>query len=561
MGRPLVFNAVSVFMGALAALVSAESAAAGALLSGCFLCLLYFTADKKSFLLVALFFALGVLSFKVYFSALPGSSAELRVTGKKYYYYIGDYKGRKLTVKGNTDGIAAGDRIKAEGSFSKEPVTGKGIIGTYSVDSWERSGSDMVSFFYSVKKDMHQKFSERLGEEDSAVLMALCFGDTGYLSKDRMEDFNRMGVIHAVSVSGFHMAVIYGILEKLLGARAALAVSLFYTLFTGMQAATLRAFLMIFISKMSKFAFRNYDSISSLAMAAVCLLVLNPWYTGDIGFMLSFLSTLGIIMYYRRFTLFFWRLPKMAAEALGICLSAQLFSLPYIAFTLEQFSPGFILGNLLLMPFYSVLVVIGNAALLCCSAEPLLGLVCGIIGVFMAALGGAERMLLQICPPVTRFSYIYGASLMLIYLSFILYNKGHRQMLMYPAFVILFLALGSWSFVPEISFRELEKGSCAFVEYRGECIMVCNYEHSSACEIYDLKEEYGVTGVISNARSSTAADLGGGAALTVHPASGRTGFSDMVISLGGRDYLLGKNSVRGDSCLYVIIFGRLMHFR
>jgi len=561
MGRPLVFNAVSVFIGALAALVSAESVLAGVLLSGSFLCLLYFTMDKKSFLLVLLFFALGLLSFRVYFSAAPGSSAELRVTGKKYYYYMGDYKGRKVTIKGNTDGLIPGEKIRASGSFDREPLLSKGIIGTYSIESWERSEADIVSFFCRVKKDMHRKFSERLGEEDSSVLMALCFGDTGHLTKGQMDDFNRMGVIHAISVSGFHMAVIYGILEKLLGARAALAVSFFYALFTGMQAATLRAFLMIFISKMSKFALRNYDSISSIAMAAICLLALNPWYTGDIGFMLSFLSTLGIIMYYRKFTLFFWRLPKAAGEALSICLSAQLFSLPYIAFTLEQFSPGFILGNLFLMPFYSVLVVIGNAALLCCYAAPLLDLICGIIGVVMSALGGAEHMLLGICPPVTRFSYIYGVSLMLIYLSFVFYRKGHRQALIYPVFAMLFLAAGSWSFVPEISYRKLEKGGCAFVEYRNECVMVCNYEHSSAWEIYGLKEEYGVTQVISNVRGRTVMDLGGGAGLTVYPAADRTGFSDLVISLGGGHYKLDKNSVRGDSYLYVIIFGRLMHFR
>lgn len=558
MGRPLVFNAVSVFMGALAALVSAESLPAGALLSACFLCLLFFTADKRIFLIAALFYSLGLLSFMVYFSAAPGSSAELRVTGKKYYYYIGDYRGRKVTLKGNTEGLVPGERIKAEGSFGREPVLSKGIVGTYDLESWEKAEGGIVEFFYRVKGDMHGKFSERLGEEDSSVLMALCFGDTGYLTKGQMEDFNRMGVIHAISVSGFHMAVIYGILEKLLGARAALAVSFFYAAFTGMQAATLRAFLMIFISKMSRFALRNYDSISSLAMAAICLLVMNPWYTGDIGFMLSFLSTLGIIMYYRKFTLFFWRLPKAVGEAVSICLSAQLFSLPYIAFTLEQFSPGFILGNLLLMPFYSVLVVLGNIALLFVASAPLLDIVCGVIGVFTAALGGAENILLRICPAVTRFSYIYGASLLLIYLSFILYRKGQKQMLLYPAFVILFLALSSWSFVPEISFRKLEKGACAFVEYGVGCVMVCNYEHSSAWEIYRLKEEFGVTKVVSNARSATWLELGGGAVLTVQPAQGRTEFSDIEIILAGRDYRLDKKTFRGDSCLYVIIFGRLL---
>lgn len=560
MERPLVLNAISVFMGALSAMLFAENIFAGALLSICFLYSLYFTIEKRNFLLVALFFVLGILSFRVYFSAEPGGTAVLRVTGKKYYYYAGEYKGRKVMIKGDTEGLAAGDSISAKGSFQKEAVHGKGILGTYYIESYERRKPDMISSFYGIKRDMHKSFTSRLGEENSSVLMALCFGDTGYLTKSQMNEFNRLGVIHAVSVSGFHMAVIYGILEKLLGARAALALSALYAMFTGMQAATLRAFLMIFISKMSKFALRNYDSISSLAMAALCLLVLKPWYPGDIGFMLSFLSTLGIILYYRKFTLFFWRLPRLLGESVSICLSAQLFSLPYIAFTLEQFSPGFMLGNLFLMPFYSVLVVLGNIALICSAAEPLLDALCWITGIVMSAMKVADHLLLSICPPVTHFGYLYGVSLMLIYLSFIFYRKGHRYAICYPVFVILFLSMSSFSFFPEVYYSKLEKGACAFVEYRSECVMVCNYGQSSAYEIHRLKEDCGVTMVVSNVRSTTIAELGGGVRLAVYPAASPEDFSDMDILAGDRNYRLDKNSVRSHEQLYVIIFNRLLHF-
>jgi competence protein ComEC len=560
MERPLVLNAISVFMGALSAMLFAENILAGALLSAGFLCSLYFTTERKSFLLVALFFALGILSFCSYFSAEPSGNTVLRVTGKKYYYFTGEYRGRKVMIKGDTEGLNPGDSIAAKGSLEKEAVYGKGILGTYYIESYDRRKPDIISSFYGIKMEMQGSFSSRLGEENASVLMALCFGDTSYLTKSRMNEFNRLGVIHAISVSGFHMAVIYGILEKLLGARAALALSALYAVFTGIQAATLRAFLMIFISKMSKFAMRNYDSISSIAMAALCLLVLKPWYPGDIGFMLSFLSTLGIILYYRKFTLFFWRLPKLIAEAVSICLSAQLFSLPYIAFTLEQFSPGFILGNLFLMPFYSVLVVLGNIALLCSAAEPLLDALCWVTGIVMSAMNGADHILLSICPPVTHFGYLYGVSLMLIYLSFIFYKKGHRYALYYPVFVILFLSLSSFSFFPEVYYRKLEKGACAFIEYRNECVMVCNYDHSSAYEIHRLKEDCGVTRVISNVRSRTVVDLGGGVKLAVYPASSPEEFSNMDILAGGRNYSLDEKSVRSHEYLYVIIFNRLLHF-
>jgi competence protein ComEC len=560
MVRPLVFNSISVFFGALSALLFAESSLLGVVFSACFFGVFCFTMDRKGFLLIAFFFSLGVLSFGVYFSAEPGGSTVLRVAEKKYYYFTGEYKGRKVTLKGNTDGLVEGEKIAVKGSFEKEALYSKGVIGTYFIESYERRGTDITASFYRIKREIHSSFSTRLGEENSSVLMALCFGDAGYLTKSQMKEFNRLGVIHAISVSGFHMAIIYGILEKLLGTRAALALSFVYALFTGVQAATLRAFLMIFVSKMSKFALRNYDGISSMAMAAMCLLVLKPWYTGDIGFMLSFLSTLGIILYYKKFTLFFWRLPKIIGEAVSICLSAQLFSLPYIAFTLQQFSPGFMLGNLFLMPFYSLLVVLGNITLLCSSAGPLFEALCWILGIVMAALSGADYILLGICPAVTRFSYLYGVALMLIYLSFIFYKRGHRFAVYYPVFVILFLSISSFSFFPEIYYRKLENGRCAFVEYRNECVMVCNYEHSSAYEIYRLKEELGVTRVVSNVKNSEVVNLGGGSKLVVYPAASRSEFSDMDIRMAGQNYCLNEKTIHGYTYLYVIIFNRLLHF-
>lgn len=560
MERPLVFHAISVFMGSLAALLLNENAVLGAVFSAFFFCVFYFTLDRSVFIMTALFFFLGILSFAIYFGAEPGINTELRLTDQKYYNLIGEYKGRKVLIKGETKDLALGEKITASGKFEREQEYKKGIIGSYYIESYEKHKPDIITAFSRVKRDMYIRFNEKLGEENSAVLMALCFGDTAYLTKSQMNEFNRMGVIHAISVSGFHMALVYGVLDRLLGARAALALAFAYAIFTGCQAATLRAFLMIFILKMSGFAFKNYDSISSISMAALFLIVIKPWYIGDIGFMLSFLSTLGIILYYRKFTFFFWRLPGMLRETVSICLSAQLFSLPYIAFSLQQFSPGFILGNLILMPFYTVLVILGNAALLLSPVIPLFNILCGITGLIMEALNGANYLLLRLCPEVTHFSYLHGVSLILIYLSFVFYKKGYRQVLVYPVFVILFLCICDYSFFPEIYYKKPENGSCTFIEYRDQCIMVCNHDHTGLSEIYRLKEDVGVTKVVSNVSSRTAINMGGDARLVIHPVSSVEQFNDVEVHARGKIYLIDGKSIGRHSGIYVIIFYKLMHF-
>jgi len=250
----------------------------------------------------------------------------------------------------------------------------------------------------------------------------------------------------------------------------------------------------------------------------------------------------------------------MLRETVSICLSAQLFSLPYIAFSLQQFSPGFILGNLILMPFYTVLVILGNAALLLSPIVPLFNILCGITGFIMEALNGANYMLLKLCPEVIHFSYLHGVSLMLIYLSFVFYKKGYRQALYYPVFVVIFLCICNYSFFPEIYYKKLEYGSCTFVEYRDQCIMVCNHDHTGASEIYRLKEDVGVTKVISNIRSKTVVHMGGDARLVIYPASSIDQYNDMEIHAGGKIYRMDRKSIGGHPDMYVIIFYRLMHF-
>lgn len=546
-------------MGSLASLILINNVFLGAVFSAFFLSVLFFTKTRRDFMLVLIFFILGILSFQLYFNITMSDNARIRVVDKKYYYYIGDYQGRKIILKGNTKGLIEGQKIDARGSFKNERDYQKGIAGSYYIENYSYCSEDLFYSFYQMKRNMYSNFNSRLGQESSSVLMALCFGDTGYLNNSQMNEFNRLGVIHAISVSGFHMAVIYGVLEKILGLKGALTASFLYVIFTGIQAATLRAFIMIFLLKLSKYAYKNYDNISSLCMAALILLVIKPYYIGDIGFMLSFLSTLGIILYYNKFTKFFYRLPEKLNETVSISLSAQLFSLPYIAFTLQQFSPGFLLGNFVLLPFYSVLVLIGNTALLFSFSSTVFNILCGYIYIVMESLKGADYTLLKVCPPVTNFSYLYGAALILIYISFVFYKKGFKYTVFYPLFVVIFLCVNSFSFFPQIYYTKINSGSGIFINYKGECAMVCNYDNSKVTDIYKLKEEMGVTKVVSNIQSSTILELSENVKVKVYPSKVPQDFNDIEVYHENKVYRINSKSVNQYSDLYVIILNRLFH--
>jgi len=550
---------MSVFMGSLASLLLLYNVLLGAVFSAFFLSVLFFTKTRRDFILVAFFFILGVVSFQIYFNIDISNNVKIRVVDKKSYYFIGDYQGRKIILNGNIKGLIEGQKIEAWGSYKNERDYQKGITGSYYINKYSSCREDFIYSLYQMKRNMYMNFNSVLGLENSSILMALCFGDTSYLRSSQMNEFNRLGVIHAISVSGFHMAVIYGVLERIFGLRGALAASFLYVIFTGLQAATLRAFIMIFFLKLSKYAYKNYDSISSLSMAALILLVIKPYYIGDIGFMLSFLSTLGIILYYNKLLKLCYRLPKKLNETLSISLSAQLFSLPYIAFTLNQFSPGFLIGNFVLLPFYSVLVLLGNVAFLFSFSKVVFNILCGYISIVMEALKGADYLLLKVCPEVTNFSYLYGVALILIYISFIFYKKGYKYTELYPFFVIGFLFVNNFCLFPEIYYTKINGGSATFINYKGECAMVCNYDNSKVIEIYKLKEEMGVTAVISNIQNTTIVNLSGDFKVKVYPAKSLQDFNDIEVYTEGEFYNINSKTVNTYSDLYVIILNRLFH--
>lgn len=508
MKKPMVYYAVSIFIGCFSILMLFINVIIGAVIAASFFTIFFFTLDRKFFTINILFFLIGIFSFVIYFNLSPPNFIEVRVIQNKGYFCIGDYKGRKLILSGKVSDFKEGEKLKAYGKFKKERDYSRGVIGKYTIKNYSKCKRDFVYHLYDAKRNMYLQFKELLGEEKTAMIMALCYGDTGYLSKSQKGEFQKLGVVHAVSVSGFHMAIIYKVLERIIGLEFSILTCFIYILFTGIQAATIRAFIMIFIFKFSKVVFKNYDSLSSLSFAAVLLLLIKPYYIVDIGFMLSFLATMGILLYYKKMLRFFYKLPEKLSESLSITLSSQIFSVPYIAFTIQNFSGGFILGNILLLPMYSCIVILGNIALLVCSIKPLFNFLTLCLNFILTAVEGANYLILKACPPVSQLVYLDGIAFILMYMSYVLYKHGYKKVKYLPVFVLIMMICSNYSFLPQVYYKSFSKGEAIVIKYKLDNIMVCNYDQSSVKEVLDLKEELKVEKIITNPQNSSIIELG-----------------------------------------------------
>ena len=149
--------------------------------------------------------------------------------------------------------------------------------------------------------------------QEQALLDALLLGDRKYIDNDTTIAFRKTGLVHLISLSGVHFAILIGLvwwLAKLAGflkpgrAIIGMAATVVFLMIVPPAAPTLRSAIVCFIFCAAFLFRRNSNSINSLSLAAIILLLLNPTDLSDPGWQLSFAATLGILAFTRPINLF-----------------------------------------------------------------------------------------------------------------------------------------------------------------------------------------------------------------------------------------------------------------
>lgn len=235
---------------------------------------------------------------------------------------------------------------------------------------------------YSVK--MIQKFVDK---DAQGLAQAILLGDKTNLDLETKNAFANAGAIHVLAVSGLHVGIIAYLLNAIFqvlfkgnkrkfGIVLIVLILWMYALITGFSPSVTRAVLMFSVLIGAQLFSKNYNSINSLAFAALILLLWNPLYLFDPGFQLSFLAMLGIFLVYRKLeNLFYIRnsILKKAWQGTAVGLSAQLLTFPLSLYLFYQFPNYFALSNLGVMLLANVILG-GGIALVVLGAIPILNI-------------------------------------------------------------------------------------------------------------------------------------------------------------------------------------------
>lgn len=229
------------------------------------------------------------------------------------------------------------------------------------------------------------------GADESSLAKALLIGYRVDLDKDLVQAYSNVGVVHLIAISGMHLALIYyfllwifarvPVIKKSKFTRLVLVLLClwFFSLLTGAPASVLRSAVMFsFIAVGDSFDKKN-SIYNSLAISAFVLLCYDPFMLWDVGFQLSYLAVLGIVIFQKYIYNWFYFKNKILHagwKIASVSLAAQLLTLPLCIFYFHQFPLLFLLSNMIAIPL-STIALWGCIAVVAMSAIPITAVYCG----------------------------------------------------------------------------------------------------------------------------------------------------------------------------------------
>lgn len=276
-------------------------------------------------------------------------------------------------------------------------------------------------FFLKQREKLLERYRQQGLEDDAyALVAAMTLGDKTAIDKDLRQTYNISGAAHVLALSGLHMGIIYAALTLLTFGRrrrivtqALIVIALWAFVFlVGMPASAVRAAAMLSLYALLTLGYREKASINALAFTALVMLSISPYTLFDVGFQMSFLAVLSILVWtpvlndwvsptlQRR-----WPPLRWAWGLTAVTLAAQLGVVPLIAYYFGRISTYFLLSSFVAIPAVTVIVWLALATLLIPGLTPVLTAVTNGLNACLDAISrlpganieGLRPTLLQVC--------------------------------------------------------------------------------------------------------------------------------------------------------------------
>lgn len=343
----------------------------------------------------------------------------------------------------------------------KQYMKQQGVAGFVSVrsNSWLAIGKNpnpIMACAIGARSWVINTFKHKgLEGQELAVLSALLVGYKGLLDDEIRQVYSSVGAMHILAVSGLHVGLVYGVVLlflSLLPKRKtwlftrlflALASLWAYVLITGFSPSVNRAALMFSMLAIGQLLGLRSNSFNTLAAAAFILLVVDPSMLFSLGFQLSFVAVLSILIFYPLIHSLIqvksWIL-KPIWSLVAISAAAQLLTAPLTLYYFGQFPTLFLFTNLVAIPLATLVLYMALGTLLLQFIEPLGDVLALLVERLTQLLNAGLRFIDNI--PFSSVKQIYFKELHVVLLTasillFIAYLSRRRILVLNLAILLL----------------------------------------------------------------------------------------------------------------------------
>jgi len=216
---------------------------------------------------------------------------------------------------------------------------------------------------YKVKDFVAKRISNlKMSDDSKSMAHGMLLGNKAYISSGQKQVIREAGMSHIMAISGLHIGVIAYLLFILFKPlryvglhrlhRTMIIVFVWgYVILVGSPLSAVRAALMVTLMQLSWILCRNSNGLHNLAATALIMLMYDSQQLWDVGFQLSFMATLGIIL-----TMPLTNKKNRIEQMLVVTLSAQLFTFPIVAYWFHLIPIFGWIQGVVVVPMLSLLI-------------------------------------------------------------------------------------------------------------------------------------------------------------------------------------------------------------
>lgn len=229
-----------------------------------------------------------------------------------------------------------------------------------------------------IRNKARKLYESHLPPISSSLILGIIFGGKHGMPQDFEEKLQVTGAMHVIAASGMNVTFVAGFLitgfSSFLNRRFAVVFAsvgvIYYMFLAGLEPSIVRAGTMALLAFGAALLGKQYYGLFALFLTLIILLLISPGLLVDVGFQLSFLSTLGIILFKPGFfsleviTDRGRTILKTLLDDIGTTIAAQVGALPVMLSVFGSVGILSVLVNALVLWTIPVIMTFGAISLI-----------------------------------------------------------------------------------------------------------------------------------------------------------------------------------------------------